>query len=162
MRLLRILTTVNDKLSSVAKILMAAILLFFLGVLTVNVITRYLFSFSFSWVEELTSLAIIWIVFLGGGIISREGGHLSIEAVAERLPASAQLVLKTVIGIVTVVVSLFLMKLSINQVALLYQYGQITAAAKLPVYIAYLVMPLGFLLIALGFLEYTLKDLLEK
>jgi TRAP-type C4-dicarboxylate transport system permease small subunit len=146
----------------IAKVLMVSILFFFLGVLMINVVTRYGFGYSISWNEELTSLAIIWMVFLGGGIISRGNQHLSIEALAERLPVKAQWVLNILIAVLTIAVSVILCKLSMNQVALLHQYGQVTAAAKLPIYIAYLVLPIGFTLIILGYLEYLLKLIYER
>ncbi len=161
MLFLQVIKRINDVTGMIAKVLMASILLFFLGLLTLNVLTRYGFGYSISWTEELTSLAIIWMVFLGGGIISRKGEHLSIEALAVRLPVKSQLVLNVIIAVLTIGVSIILCKLSINQVAILYEYGQVTAASKLPVYIAYLVLPVGFMLIVLGYTEYLLTQILE-
>ena len=36
-----------------------------------NVVSRYLFNYSFSWVEELTRYMMIWVCFLGSGLALR-------------------------------------------------------------------------------------------
>ena len=53
----------------------------------VNVISRYAFSYSFTWVEEITRYMMIWATFLGAGLALRVGGHIAIDTLPQSLPA---------------------------------------------------------------------------
>jgi TRAP-type C4-dicarboxylate transport system permease small subunit len=54
-----------------------------------NVITRYAFSYSFTWVEEVTRYMMIWAAFLGAGLALRVGGHIAIDTLPQSLPPAA-------------------------------------------------------------------------
>lgn len=65
-------------------------LVLLLGVMSVlviaNVIARYVFSFSFTWVEEVSRYLMIWAAFLGLGPALRVGGHIAVESLPNALP----------------------------------------------------------------------------
>lgn len=50
-----------------------------LAIIFMQVITRYLFGFSFEWSEELARFLFVWVVFLGSALIMGEDGHLAVE-----------------------------------------------------------------------------------
>jgi TRAP-type C4-dicarboxylate transport system permease small subunit len=50
-----------------------------LAVIFMQVITRYIFGFSFEWSEELARFLFVWVVFLGSALIMGEEGHLAVE-----------------------------------------------------------------------------------
>ena len=54
-----------------------------------NVISRYVFLYSFTWVEEATRYMMIWAAFLGAGLALRVGGHIAIDHLASALPPMA-------------------------------------------------------------------------
>lgn len=54
----------------------------------VNVITRYVFNFSIIWAEEVSQYLMIWIAYLGAGLALREGRHVALEMLHDRLPAA--------------------------------------------------------------------------
>jgi TRAP-type C4-dicarboxylate transport system permease small subunit len=54
----------------------------------VNVITRYLFNFSIIWAEEVSQYLMIWIAYLGAGLALREGRHVAVEMLQDRLPTA--------------------------------------------------------------------------
>src|SRR5438552_14227589 len=51
-----------------------------------NVALRYLTNHSILWVEEVSRYAMIWLPFLGAGLVLRHGGHIGIDTLLERLP----------------------------------------------------------------------------
>jgi TRAP-type C4-dicarboxylate transport system permease small subunit len=74
------------------------ILLAAMAVLVIaNVISRYAFSYSFTWVEEVTRYMMIWTAFLGAGLALRVGGHIAIDTLQSALPPAAARVLRAVI-----------------------------------------------------------------
>lgn len=52
----------------------------------VNVITRYALNFSIIWAEEVSQYLMIWIAYLGAGLALREGRHVAVEMLQDRLP----------------------------------------------------------------------------
>jgi len=53
-----------------------------------QVITRYIFGFSFEWSEELARFLFVWVVFLGSALIMGEDGHLAVELLPSLLKGS--------------------------------------------------------------------------
>lgn len=52
-----------------------------------NVISRYVFLHSFTWVEEASRYLMIWAAFLGAGLALRVGGHIAVDTLPSALPA---------------------------------------------------------------------------
>ena len=51
-----------------------------------NVISRYVFLHSFTWVEEASRYLMIWAAFLGAGLALRVGGHIAVDSLPSALP----------------------------------------------------------------------------
>ncbi|MDA7416047.1 TRAP transporter small permease [Xenophilus arseniciresistens] len=69
----------------------------------VNVISRYAFGYSFTWVEEVTRYMMIWTAFLGAGLALRVGGHIAIDTLSQSLrPAGARMVRGLVVAVLAV------------------------------------------------------------
>lgn len=71
---------------------------FLLGMLTLimflQVLFRYIFNNSLTWSEELSKFIFIWITFLGAAICFRDGIHLKVDILTERLRGKLKLYLK--------------------------------------------------------------------
>ena len=55
--------------------------------LLINVFLRYLFSRPFPWAEEISVLLIVWVVFLGAGLVQKKDGHVAISYVFDLFSA---------------------------------------------------------------------------
>ncbi len=64
----------------------------------VNVVTRYIFNFSIIWAEEVSQYLMIWIAYLGAGLALREGRHVALEMLHDRLPAPLSRKVRMLIG----------------------------------------------------------------
>lgn len=65
--------------------LQLALLLIMLGVMASLVFTRYLFSYSPPWSEELTRFAMIWMVMLGGSVLALFDDHITLTVFVDKL-----------------------------------------------------------------------------
>lgn len=54
-----------------------------------NVVARYVFNHSFVWAEELSRYMMVWVAFLGGGLVLRVGAHIAVEFFQDLLPRRA-------------------------------------------------------------------------
>ena len=67
---------------------MCAVLFAAMAVITfANVITRYVFRYSFAFLEELVISLFVWITLLGTAVAFRERAHLNFSFITERLPS---------------------------------------------------------------------------
>src|SRR3546814_379287 len=69
-----------------------------------NVVLRYLFNSSLTWVEELTRYMMIWVAYLGAGLALRAGTHVAVEVLQDVMPAPA---VKALRGLIATVVFIF-------------------------------------------------------
>lgn len=109
-----------------------------------NVIARYVFSYSLTWVEEVSRYLMIWSAMLGCGLALRVGGHIAVESLAESVsPAVARCIRFAIVGIL-VVTLLALVWIGIEYVD--FAWEQETPVLSISYGRIYLAIPIGALL----------------
>lgn len=63
---------------------------------TLEVISRYIFNFSIFLVNSASGFLLVWFFMLGAGLALREGAHVGIELLVNRLPARVMVVVWSV------------------------------------------------------------------
>ena len=81
------------------------LLLTMLGVMTSLVFTRYMFSYSPPWSEELTRFAMIWMVMLGGAVLSLFDDHITLFVFVETMGPQLRAVRDIIVRIIMIAVS---------------------------------------------------------
>lgn len=51
-----------------------------------NVFARYVFNHSFVWAEELSRYMMVWVGFLGAGLVLRVGAHIAVDVFQDLVP----------------------------------------------------------------------------
>jgi C4-dicarboxylate transporter DctQ subunit len=74
----------------VSHVALFAIGMLFTLMITLEVISRYVFSFSISFVNALARLLLVWFFLLGAGIALRRGAHVGFELLLSRMKAGAR------------------------------------------------------------------------
>ena len=114
-----------------------------------NVALRFFTDHSILWVEEASRYAMIWLTFLGAGLVLRYGGHIGIETLHEKLPRHAPLLRAL---IVVLLLGFFAFMTWIGVRYALLTWGQTTPVMEVPIGAVYLAMPVGFALMTLHLL----------
>lgn len=106
-----------------------AVLIFitFLGV-----IWRYIFNAPFTWLEEVQTSCMVWIVFAAAGAAFRTGNHVAIEMIVDLMPAKIQKIMEVLISVVVVVVIGYLFIQSIEFIRIFEKSGRSTSMLKIP------------------------------
>jgi TRAP-type C4-dicarboxylate transport system permease small subunit len=65
-------------------------------IIIMQVFLRYIFGFSFSWVEELARYCMIYIGMIGGALALRENSHPSIDFIKKILTARGEYILEVI------------------------------------------------------------------
>ena len=78
--------------------IIAALVLSFIILLTVSgVFLRYALSRPLPWQEELSLIAMVWLVLIGSSVVARRSGHVRIDTLIRLLPAKQQQVWRCII-----------------------------------------------------------------
>ena len=126
------------------------VVFFMMAVMTtlvfVNVVARYMFNYSIIWAEEISQYLMIWIAYLGAGLALREGRHVALEIVHDRLRPVISRKLRMAIG---GLVLAFLGTLTVLGFQFsMFVWDQETPVLNIPLGIPTLAIPIGCLLFA--------------
>ena len=128
----------------------------------INVLSRYVFSASLSFSEEITTYLFVLLSLLGAAIAAKRGAHLGFTLLSEHVGAKAGRVLRlTSPAAATVfsgVICYFGVFMALNQ----FNKGQVTGAMQLPEWIFGSFVPLGALLVTIRFAQNLIKLILGK
>lgn len=109
-----------------------------------NVVSRYLLNYSVIWVEELTRYMMVWLGFLGSGLVLRYGAHIAVDVFQDLLPAPAARALRAVIVVLLAATFAAMAWLGVRYAA--FAWDQETPALGWSTGLIYLAIPLGSLL----------------
>ncbi len=76
--------------------------------MTSEVVRRYLTGSSILWAEEVITIFMVYMSFLVAGVVLKQGAHVRMEVVFDRLPGSLKKGLVVAISVVGIVMSAFL------------------------------------------------------
>lgn len=106
-----------------------------------NVVSRYVLNYSIIWVEELTRYMMVWVGFLGAGLVLRLGAHIALEAFQDLLPPSVARALRA--GIVAVLGATFAAMTWLGVRYAAFAWDQETPVMNWSTGAVYLAIPIG-------------------
>jgi TRAP-type C4-dicarboxylate transport system permease small subunit len=109
-----------------------------------NVVSRYLLNYSVIWVEEITRYMMVWLGFLGSGLVLRYGAHIAVDVLQDVLPTRAAQALRAAIVALLGATFAAMAWLGVRYAA--FAWGQETPALGWSTGLIYLAIPLGSLL----------------
>ena len=122
---------------------MIAILGAMAAMVFVNVALRFTTDRSLLWVEETSRYLMIWLTFLGSGLVLRYGGHVGIDTLQEALPRHAAAI-RAIIFVILLGFFALMVWVGLRYAA--FAWNQTTPVLQIPIGAVYLAMPVGFAL----------------
>lgn len=116
-------------------------------VVFMGVFFRYVLKAPLPWSEELARYLMIWGASLGSYVAFREGAHVGVTFIIDRFGGKTGIFLKRVSQLILIIFVVIVVKEGFNLVFKLK--GQTSPAMEIPMGLAYLAIPVGFLLILL-------------
>lgn len=130
---------------------LGAIILFSSLLLFTNVVMRYVFLKPIFWAEELASYLMAWLIFLGAAAVAGGEGHISVNIVTRFLGPRGNRTLAILVNLFCMLFCLALAYYSWKHTMRVRGALQVTAAMALPMWWAYLALPVGSGLMALRY-----------
>ena len=125
-------------------------------IMFVNIVLRYAAHFSLVWAEEYARYCLIIIVYFGASMAVQRKSMLKVEILASIFPKlkSVEEYVEIVLGIITLVL---LIIFGLQFVTFIMPFGEKSAAMNwLPMWIIYLIMPVGSVFIIFRYLQRAL------
>lgn len=141
-------------LSGAAMAVAAASLLASLGLIGWAVVMRYAFNAAPVWVDEVVGFLLVAIVMLAAARTLREGGHIGVDLLVERLSPRATHWARAWAALATAVIALVLIVNGWGTAKLARMLGLLTEGSlEWPTWLLMLLMPVGGALLLLAAVE---------
>jgi TRAP-type C4-dicarboxylate transport system permease small subunit len=131
-----------------------ALIRLFLGVLLIasvflicaNAMGRYVFLAPIIWAEEILGYVLVWTVYLGGVLVTWEGGHLKMDLLSKTLPPLPRSIVNSLSTLIFIFIGGLIVYQSWYAIADLTHLSQV---AEVPMNVMHSIVPISFVLIAL-------------
>ena len=130
----------------------AAILLFVMAAIAfINVLSRYIFHFSFASTEEVTINLFVWMTVVGTGIAFERGGQLGMITLYNVFPRGmkrfATVLSAALSAALFILVDVYMIQAIYDELTL---FGATSAALVIPVWIYYVGVPVFSVFVFIG------------
>ena len=118
-----------------------------------QVFFRFVVKGSLPWSEELARYVMIWAVFFGASMGAKTGAHIGVEAFVNFFPKNIRRLMIIVSAAFTQVFCVIVCILSLQVAFRIFEMEQVSPAMEIPMYIPYLSVPVGAILMSLHFMQ---------
>lgn len=134
-----------DKGVNIAEEIIASIMLLGMCIIVfLGVVLRFI-GIPFSVSDELSRYLMIWCIYIGVIVATRERAHVGVEVLVAMLPKAVQKIINVFASFVTLATLIWLFYLTLTWVLSTMQGNiQLTPLMKIPYYTVYISMPIGF------------------
>jgi len=140
--MLKVLNNLEEKFL-VLNLLISTVIVF------MNVVLRYVFSASLTWVDEAARYMFIWLIWIGADYTLANRKHLRIDIVSSRLHGNARLALELFVMTLWCGFCIFLGWQGSKLVYVVVQQRQLSTAMQISMGWAYLCIPLSGIFMAI-------------
>jgi len=131
-------------------------------IIILQVFQRYVVQQSLDWPEELARYLFIFAVYIGSSFAASERRHLEVTIVRTVFGAKIGNYFTILAYVITVIFCGIMFVWGIMMVQFVMESNQVAPALQFPMWIAYICIPLGFLLMALRTIIVIKNIVLQK
>lgn len=135
-------------------------LVLMVGMIFVNIVSRYLFSVTYGITEEWPVWLMIWCVFVYIGVNVKENGHLAVDIVPNRLSGKKRFILDMFISSAMLAFGILFLYACWSDV-MMAKMTRISTITSIPVplWVVKLCLPLGMIFFIFHTLEKLMKEI---
>lgn len=127
-----------------------------------NVVSRFVFGYSFIFTGDVNRAIIVLVTFAGIGYAARHGRHIRMSAIYDMLPFMGRKIMMIVIAIITSVAMFALCYFSVVYISDVRASGRVLSALQIPIWWIYVWVPLGFFVTGMQYALTAVKNIVEK
>lgn len=111
-----------------------------------NIVMRYILKLPNNWGEETARYLFIVLSFAACSLCVREGSHLGVTVIHDKLTGKAQRVMEFVVDIISFATYVSLVFIMSSYVAVAVKSGQVTPSLRIPFYYLYAALEVSFIM----------------
>lgn len=143
---------VNRAFKKVEELILSVCIILMAIILVANVIGRTFLNHSLTFAEEFCALLTVMVTFAGTSYCARLSCHICMTAVFDLLPMAGKKVFMFIVSVVTAGSVLYIAYQAILYIMNLQSSGRFTPSLHIPLWIPYLIIPLGLVFTAIQYL----------
>ena len=140
------------RLNKVEEYTAASLLIATSLIVFIQVLLRFIFSYSLFWAEEMSLLLIVWFIFLGSSMAVRENAHAGMDAIEKIVPKPIGYVMRLLTCIICVVFCGVITVAGWNNVISIAHVGATSTAMRIPLFVPYASLPVGLLFMTIRYI----------
>ncbi len=152
--------TITKKIADGSMALAILLLAMSAAFMIMQVLLRYLISFSFPWTEELSRYLMVYVTFFASAILLREDKNPRVDIIYMRLPKRVKFVFNTVFYLLILVLLAILFQQGLK--AVLSSTGELTPSLRISWAIPYMAIPIGSIAMACQLPYLAIKNYREN
>ncbi len=126
--------------------------------IAIEVIRRFVLSYSSLWGEEAARYAFVYLAWIGCAVAVRDRCHIRIDFLVRLLPRRPRAALNIFGDLAALVLALFALYWSIDPVLTSIRFGSVTHGLEISLAWFLVAVPFGFLLITLRLVQSIWRD----
>ena len=126
---------------------------YFCLIILIEVIRRYIFGASSPWGEMTARYAFVYLTYVAAAEGIRQGRHIRIDLLPNRLPPATKKWLELYIYALTILLDGTVIYYSLELIGILWSAGSVMTAADVNMAFAHAALPLGWILIIIRIVQ---------
>jgi len=156
MRILNLISKIIERASEISLIILMFLIVV---VITLQVISRYVFSAPISWTVELNIFLFAWLIFIGASVDLKEDRHVKMEIFLKRFSIRQKRIISILISFLLIIFLIILIRNNLLLYPLHCQYRTVTL--RIPTSWFNLAFTVSCMFMLLHSLQKMVKELYE-
>ena len=150
-------------LSNLEEILCGFFLVSMVGLIIVNVLLRFLFSYSITWAEEVSTICFVWSVFVGASAVYKHKMDMGIDVLILTLPFSAQRYIRLFVSVLLLLINGYIFYMSIVFTSIAWEKPTAVLGVSSAIFNSALIVGFGMITFhTFGFIRDDIKNVLDS
>lgn len=128
-------------------------------VIFIEVVRRYIFNSSSTWGEETAIYAFIWMTYIAAAKGVKERTHLSVDVLVRLMGRRGKLFSLILSDVCFFILAATIFYYSLSPIGMNIEYGQTMMGVNLPMALATVAVPFGWLLIMVRVIQRFIKTI---
>ena len=150
-------------LSNLEEILCGIFLVSMVSLVIVNVLLRFLFNYSITWAEEVSTICFVWSVFVGASAVYKHKMDIGIDVLILTLPLTAQRYIRLLVSILLLSINGYIFYMSIVFTSISWAKPTAVLGISSAIFNSALIVGFGMITFhTLGFIKEDVKTILGQ
>lgn len=156
---LRVLDGLDRACGWFEQVIVAGSILLMAALISANVVGKLVFDTGIPGTYEITEMLIVIVTFVGVAYAARHARHISMSAVYDQLRGRPRKAMLIIISLGTGALMFYLAYKSVQYDIEIFDRGRVSSSIRMPLWIIYLALPVGFTLAGIQYLLTIVRNL---